>query len=229
MAFLSSLKSIAQVAFFSSQFPISPSPSPLNLGVSRTCPDAGLSCSNNAFSIHDTCCTNTPGGQFAQTQFWNSDASAGPPGYLGPNNTWTIHGLWPDHCDGRYDSVCDCSRSGDCSSANRKCNSDTCNREYSSITDIMQKYGEHELLEYMDQYWKGINGNEHLWQHEWSKHGTCVSTLEPKCYEGYQSAQEVVDYFRKSVELYKTLPTFEVTSHFTPYLHPRIINRGNSG
>lgn len=153
---------------------------------------------------------NYPGGQFALTQFWNSDPHAGPPGYLGPNNTWTIHGLWPDHCDGRFDSVCDCDRSGDCSSYNHKCSYSTCNKEYSSITRILEKFGEGDLLGYMGEHWKGINGDEHLWQHEWSKHGTCVSTLEPGCYVNYTSTQEVVQYFHKAVEVYKTLPSFEV-------------------
>ena len=61
----------------------------------------------------------------------------------------------------------------------------------------------------MDEYWKGINGDEHLWQHEWSKHGTCVSTLEPKCYTDYQSTQEVVDYFQTAVKLFQTVHTYE--------------------
>jgi len=61
----------------------------------------------------------------------------------------------------------------------------------------------------VEQHWKGIAGNEHLWQHEWSKHGTCVSTIEPKCYDEYKDTQEVVDYFQTTVDLYKTLPTFE--------------------
>lgn len=204
-----SLKALAQAVFFGSQIPLQTDPSSTIFGTARICPNEGLSCPQNS-TVSDTCCMNSPGGQFAQTQFWNSDASAGPPGYLGPNTSWTIHGLWPDHCNGQYDSVCDCSRSGDCSSSNRKCNRDTCNREYSSITQILKKFGQDGLLEYMDKHWKGIAGNEHLWQHEWSKHGTCVSTLGPKCYLGYQPAQEVVDYFQKSVDLYKTLPTYDV-------------------
>ena len=59
----------------------------------------------------------------------------------------------PDHCDGKYDSVCDCDRSGDCSSSNRKCSS-VCNKDYSSIEAIMRKFGKLELLDYMNRYWK---------------------------------------------------------------------------
>jgi ribonuclease T2 len=115
----------------------------------------------------------------------------------------------PDHCDGRFDSVCDCSRSGDCSSSNRKCSRDSCNRAYSSISSILKTFGQDDLLAYLSKHWKGIAGDEHLWQHEWSKHGTCVSTLEPKCYEDYKEAQEVVDYFQATVDLYKSLPSFD--------------------
>jgi ribonuclease T2 len=27
-----------------------------------------------------------------------------------PKNSWTIHGLWPDHCDGSYGQYCDLAR-----------------------------------------------------------------------------------------------------------------------
>lgn len=209
---LPSLRSFFKAALLGSQIPFIADPAPMNgppLGTLRDCPNPSMSCPRD-FAVSDTCCINAPGGQFAATQFWNSDAYSGPPGYLGPNNSWTIHGLWPDHCNGRYDSVCDCARSGDCSSRNRKCSSDTCNRDYSSITNILQEFGQDELLSYMGEYWKGIAGNEHLWQHEWSKHGTCVSTLEPKCYDDYESTQEVIHYFQRTVDVFKTLPSFEV-------------------
>ncbi|KAF2400498.1 ribonuclease T2 [Trichodelitschia bisporula] len=176
---------------------------------SQTCPQPGLSCPAPGYV--NTCCTNTPGGQFALTQFWNSDPRQGPrnPGYIGPATSWTIHGMWPDHCDGTFDSVCDCARSGDCSSRNRKCGRETCNRDYSSVTRVLERFGKQELLEYMRTYWRGINGDENLWQHEWSKHGTCVSTLEPKCYANYEPAREVVDYFDKAVQLFKNVSTYE--------------------
>jgi Ribonuclease T2 family len=65
----------------------------------------------------------------------------------------------------------------------------------------------------MRAYWKGIAGDEHLWQHEWSKHGTCVSTLEPRCYgdSRYRETEEVVDYFAKAVELFGTVSTYQVS------------------
>jgi ribonuclease T2 len=32
----------------------------------------------------------------------------------------------------------------------------------------------------MSTYWKDYQGDdETFWEHEWAKHGTCISTLEP--------------------------------------------------
>lgn len=63
----------------------------------------------------------------------------------------------------------------------------------------------------MSMYWKDYWGDdENLWKHEWSKHGTCISTLETKCYSEYVSQEDVVDYFNKTVELFKSLPPYKV-------------------
>ena len=56
----------------------------------------------------------------------------------------------------------------------------------------------------MQTYWKDYTGNdEAFWEHEWGKHGTCISTFEPRCYVDYSPQEEVVEYFRKTVELFK--------------------------
>ena len=87
-----------------------------------------------------------------------------------------------------------------------------CSSDYSNITTILKNFGRNELLDDMNRFWKGINGDDRLWVNEWSRHGTCVSTLDPKCYvaESYVKTQEVVDYVEQVVSLYKKLPTFEV-------------------
>ncbi|CRL19300.1 Ribonuclease T2 [Penicillium camemberti] len=156
-----------------------------NPGTSSSCPASEISCQAN-YHGQDTCCFNYPGGQMLQTQFWDVDPA------LGPEDAWTIHGLWPDHCNGGFDQFCD-SR-----------------RKYSNISLILVDAGRGDLLEYMSEYWKDFRGDDsNLWQHEWNKHGTCVSTLEPDCYADYLPQQEVVDYFDKTVEVYKELPTHE--------------------
>lgn len=109
-------------------------------------------------------------------------------------NKYTTNPFRPDHCNGGFDQFCD-SR-----------------RKYSNISLILVDAGRGDLLEYMSEYWKDFRGDDsNLWQHEWNKHGTCVSTLEPDCYADYLPQQEVVDYFDKTVEVYKELPTHEVS------------------
>lgn len=54
---------------------------------------------------------------------------------IGPANSWGIHGLWPDNCDGTYDEECDSSR------------------EYTDITTLIETYGTTELLDDMNTYW----------------------------------------------------------------------------
>jgi ribonuclease T2 len=153
------------------------------------------SCSNPALSCHNTtiqsntCCFNSPGGQLLQTQFWDTNPTTGP------WNSWTIHGLWPDNCDGTYESSCDSSR------------------EYTGISSILTKFGYTSTLNYMNTYWKDIDDNdETFWEHEWSKHGTCISTLEPSCYTNYQSEEECADFFKTAVNLFQTLPSYNVSN-----------------
>jgi ribonuclease T2 len=161
----------------------------LALGTLESCPNPVLSC-HNTTAVSNTCCFNAPGGQLLQTQFWDTDPATGP------SNSWTIHGLWPDHCDGTFDSNCDSSRA------------------YTNIGGILTSFGKTSLLSYMQTYWKDNTGDdESFWEHEWSKHGTCISTLKPTCYTNYQSQQEVPDFFQKVVDLFQTLPSYEVLYH----------------
>ncbi|KAL3453761.1 ribonuclease T2-like protein [Aspergillus insuetus] len=148
-----------------------------------------VSC-RTSYHGQDRCCFNYPGGQMLQTQFWDADPA------IGPESSWTIHGLWPDHCNGGFDQFCD-SR-----------------RRYSNISLILVDAGRRDLLDQMSTYWKDYKGDDpNLWEHEWNKHGTCVSTLETHCYSDYYPQQEVVDYFDKTVELFHDLPTFETLSN----------------
>ncbi|KAI9666658.1 MAG: ribonuclease T2-like [Bathelium mastoideum] len=98
----------------------------------------------------------------------------------------------PDKCDGTYESYCDHQRI------------------YKNITQILEDEGSRgDILSFMGEYWKDLRGHdESLYEHEWSKHGTCINTLEPKCYPNYRAQEEVVTYFEKTVELFKTLPSY---------------------
>lgn len=64
----------------------------------------------------------------------------------------------------------------------------------------------------MEDYWlSNSESSEAFWEHEWSTHGTCVSTLEPSCYSSYTTGQEAADYFQIVVDLFKTLDTYTVS------------------
>ncbi|KAK6504454.1 ribonuclease T2-like [Arthrobotrys conoides] len=169
--------------------------SPLNIFCQRT-PVVGPTCSkedssqlscHNTAPVNNLCCFNSPGGQILLTQFWNAR-----PDY-GPKESWTIHGLWPDNCDGTWEEFCDKSR------------------ETSDVTAVLKKFGKTETLEYMNKYWKSNNNDDDgFWQHEWNKHGTCMSTYEPKCYTNYQKDQAIADYMDKTVEIFKGLNTYNI-------------------
>ncbi|KAI0876263.1 ribonuclease t2 [Hypoxylon argillaceum] len=146
--------------------------------------DLPLSCSNTT-AVQDLCCFNYPGGDILLTQFWDTDPSTGP------SDSWTIHGLWPDNCDGTYQQYCDL------------------NRQYTNITAILKEKAPC-TLKTMQTYWKDYEGeDETFWEHEFGKHGTCISTLNPECYASYQATDEVPDYFNQAVALFKTLPTYD--------------------
>ncbi|KAM3075453.1 Ribonuclease T2 precursor (RNase T2) [Clarireedia jacksonii] len=162
-------------------------PRALQAAAPKTCSNPALSCSGTST---DTCCFNTPGGQLVQTQFWDTNP------VTGPSNSWTIHGLWPDHCDGTYDQNCDSTRA------------------YKNITQILNAFGKSSLVSYMTTYWVSNDGTpESFWEHEWATHGTCVSTLDPDCYTGYTAGAEVADFFQKTVDLFKTLNTYTFLSN----------------
>lgn len=103
----------------------------------------------------------------------------------------------PDHCDGTYDANCDASRA------------------YTNISSIISAAGQTTLLNDMNTYWKDYQGDdESFWEHEWGKHGTCISTLNPICYANYCPQEEVVAYFQKTVDLYKMLNSYQVIQRF---------------
>ena len=154
-------------------------------GASTSCPltaNSPLSC-HNTTAVANTCCFNAPGGQLLQTQFWDLGT--------GPSDSFTVHGLWPDNCDGTYQANCDASRA------------------YTNISAIIGQANP-DLLKFMNTYWKNADGtDESFWEHEWSKHGTCISTLDPKCYSNYQPTEEVPDFFNRTVSLFQTLNSYQ--------------------
>ncbi|KAK7695044.1 hypothetical protein QCA50_002232 [Cerrena zonata] len=153
--------------------------------ISSGCSTSGaLSCSSSAAG---SCCFESPGGLLLQTQFWDFNPSTGP------SDSWTIHGLWPDNCDGTFEENCDSSRA------------------YTNIAGLLTAQGASDTLSFMNTHWVDINGqNEKFWEHEWSTHGTCYSTLETSCLpSGSAKGAEAVAFFNTVVKLFKSLPTYD--------------------
>ncbi|EIM82063.1 ribonuclease T2 [Stereum hirsutum FP-91666 SS1] len=153
----------------------------------QTCPDpAVLSCSTEAESGSvDSCCVVTPGGALVHVQLWDLD--------IGEADSFGIHGLWPDKCNGQFYENCDSSR--DYSS--------------SSISNNLPS----QLKSFMETYWQSNDESpEAFWAHEWSTHGTCVSTLEPSCFSGYTSGAEATLYFQTIVNLFQELNVYQALS-----------------
>ena len=160
----------------------------MSLDALSSCPSPELSC-HNTTAQPNLCCFNSPGGALLQTQFLDTN----PP--TGPDDSWTLHGLWPDNCDGTYEANCDPRRA------------------YTNITDILRAAGADDTLSVMQKYWKDYKGDdESFWEHEWSKHGTCISTLDPSCYADYQPTEEVPIFFNRTVSLFQSLPSYEFLS-----------------
>lgn len=65
----------------------------------------------------------------------------------------------------------------------------------------------------MQKYWTDIGGDEEsFWEHEWNKHGTCLNTIVPSCYVDYEPQEEVGEFFKQTVSLFKGLDTYQVCS-----------------
>ncbi|CAO1614969.1 unnamed protein product [Sympodiomycopsis kandeliae] len=161
-----------------------------------------LSCHSNFNVSTDSCCYNgalKPGdkesGLLLVTSFWNAEPS------FGPNDSTTIHGLWPDYCDGTYPQFCT-AESGI--------------PQYSGIEidQILSKY-DPDLLDYFQVYYKDNTGDDAGFRsHEWNKHGTCFNALRAQCFKPKfkgQTPEEaaLVAYFQEIAKRFKKTPTYK--------------------
>ncbi|CCK72220.1 ribonuclease T2 KNAG_0J01390 [Huiozyma naganishii CBS 8797] len=189
-------------------------------GLTSTAPQCPLkmplTC-HNSTAINDQCCFEYPGGIFVQTQFWNYSPSRSNLneteliGELGPLDSFTIHGLWPDNCMGAYEQFC---------------------KKDMFIDDVYHLLHSKnfskgpELYSDLDLYWKSnvVGNDESLWIHEFNKHGSCIRNIRPECYARWEDLQEstrgsseavrkqraVFDYFNATVELFKKLNSYKI-------------------
>ncbi|KIW16179.1 hypothetical protein PV08_06230 [Exophiala spinifera] len=176
-----------------------------------------LSCSAAANPLTvDSCCTETYGGLLLSTQFWSTFTGLEAKGQLLPKNTWTLHGLWPDFCNGSYTQYCDLSRQYDPTPSPNTTNglrNGTAVPAYKgpSIDTFLAPFGKDDLLAWMNTYWINQGApNSDFWAHEFSKHATCYSTFDVPCYgPEYRQHEEVVDFFETAIKFYRRLPTYD--------------------
>lgn len=171
------------------------------------------SCENTT-AIADTCCSPTPGGLVLQTQFWDTYTGLESEGQLLPKDSWGIHGLWPDNCDGSYEQYCDLSRQYDPDPSPSVLPDGTTVPPYKgpSVETFIVEFGRLDLLDYMNKYWINQGApNSDFWGHEFSKHATCTSTYDVACYgPDYKEHQDVIDFYLSVVRAFQKFPTWEM-------------------
>ncbi|KAF3806556.1 Ribonuclease T2-like [Colletotrichum gloeosporioides] len=176
-----------------------------------------LSCSCGAVPDKvDTCCVETYGGLVMATQFWNTYTGLESEGQKLPQDSWGIHGLWPDFCNGSYTQYCDLKRQYDPLPSPNTTNGKPDGTPVpayngTSIDKFITPFERFDLLEYMNKFWIALGTpNWVLWAHEFSKHATCFSTFDVECYgPKYQEHEELVDFFETVVHYYKETPTWK--------------------
>ncbi|KAJ7596651.1 ribonuclease T2 [Mycena floridula] len=189
----------------------------------------------NLTRIVDTCCSPTPGGLVLQTQFWSTYTGLEKRGQKLPKSSWTIHGLWPDNCDGSFEQYCDSSRQYDPTPAPSVLPDGTVVAPWTgpSIDTFVKQFGRADLLDYMGKYWINQGApNTDFWAHEFSKHATCTSTFDVACYgSSYRKHQDVVNFFDAVIRAFKQYPTFDMLASFgivpsnrTSYTRTDILN-----
>ncbi|KAJ3142089.1 ribonuclease T2-like [Geranomyces variabilis] len=160
------------------------------------CPSKALACttpSGDNSTSYDGCCVPNQG-LFVYSQNWTMGYCQNPNNTCAettlralPKNQFTLHGLWADYCDGTYETSplgCDPARRDDNAKA------------------TVDKLAPKSLREEMEKVWLAADGDYNwFWSHEWNKHGTCVSTLNPKCFTKPSPSQDVLAFFRASLNL----------------------------
>ncbi|KAI1821945.1 ribonuclease T2 family protein [Xylaria intraflava] len=178
--------------------------------------DPVLSCSKGAQAgLVDTCCAETFGGLILQTQFWDTYTGLESEGQLLPENSWTIHGLWPDFCNGSYTQYCDLSRQYDPfpdpnTTTGTPDGTPVPAWKGEPVYKFLDRFQRYDLLAYMKRYWIGWNQPSwNLWAHEFSKHATCFSSFDKECWgPAYVQHEEVIEFYETVITYYKRLPTW---------------------
>ncbi|KAI8075216.1 ribonuclease T2-like protein [Gongronella butleri] len=146
--------------------------------------DDGPVCNETLLSCHwdgadVDSCCSPTNGLVVLTLQWDEN--------VGPKDDFTIHGLWPDTCSGGR------TPPGGCDGT----------RVSYQIGSIIRSKNR-SLYEKLRTIWP----SDPKFGHD-ENCGTCVSTLDPKCYgDTYEKYQDVVDYFQKTADLHAKYDVF---------------------
>ena len=105
-----------------------------------------------------------------------------------PSKAWTLHGLWPDFCNGSFTQYCDLSRQFDPSPSPNTTNglpNGTFIPPYKgpNIGTFLEPFGKADLLSYMQTFWINQGApNADFWGHEFSKHATVSFPFQWLCF-----------------------------------------------
>ncbi|KAL2133093.1 hypothetical protein VTI74DRAFT_2924 [Chaetomium olivicolor] len=183
-----------------------------------------LSCSTAAQSgLVNSCCVETFGGLVVSTQFWDTYTGLESEGQLLPKNSFTLHGLWPDFCNGSWTQYCDLNRQYDPhpspNTTTGKPNG-TPVPPYTgpTVDTFLTALGRpgQKLLEWMNKFWVAQGQpNTEFWAHEFSKHATCFSTFAPSCFSASDLKKHIdlLTFNEVAAEYFKRLPTYDWLAH----------------
>ncbi|KAJ3092606.1 ribonuclease T2-like [Physocladia obscura] len=182
------------------------------------CPSFAVGCQTNPLNgqKYDGCCVSQDG-LFVFAQNYTTGLS-----YDGLNRNWTtnsvvaeigprftIHGLWPDNCDGTYNSTTWNANHTEKTSFDYDLYGCDATRAVQDAQSILLSEAEGScataaLLDFMQTNWRVGNRDDNwFWSHEWSKHGTCASSYDPQCLDTSDVYAGLVDFFGAAVAVFK--------------------------
>jgi ribonuclease T2 len=179
-----------------------------------------LSCSKEAQSgLVNSCEVETFGGLVLSTQFWDTYTGLESEGQLLPQKSWTLHGLWPDFCNGSWTQYCDLNRQYDPHPSPNTTTGTPAGTPVPPYTGptvdtFLTALGRPglTLLDWMNKFWIAQNQpNTELWAHEFSKHATCFSTFAPSCFsaEALANHTDFLTYSSVAADYFTKLPTYD--------------------
>ncbi|KAG0028941.1 ribonuclease T2-like [Podila clonocystis] len=171
-----------------------------------TCPRDVLSCSWSLGQM-DRCCS-PEFGLMVLVQQWDTT--------VGPRNKFTMHGLWPDTCTGKMvpvDRNRTMQRDPDrCPGSHNPWQGCDDSRVFFDVEARLEnyRYKPDGFMDQMRTFWpSNKNDNNCFWSHEWSRHGTCISNLDPSCTSDPVEGKDIYDYFSKGLELQSQYDLFK--------------------